>query len=554
MGVEVAFSRDSQRKSCMDEFNDIDSNDDKKIEDVKQTDEEDGTFLQKCHDLRNYLETYNEKYKHCFKGEAAAFFLFNRDLIYKALVKCTNYEKRLTELELLKEKQVATADELGEPNAEKEGSTKRTLLGEQTSEAVTDCKNTKCNSKEMEDQTQPEREGMHNGESESRKEQETSVSLQELATVTKSLSNDQELLGNKAHSSGSHSQEDPTLIESSNLDSPKSVEGVTQPDDYLQGPDKPSHSSSTTLIQHPVDQVDEANPNSKGSDADLLSSETSGKEITPGQSHHVAGLPSARSSLPDESVSSTGTPLTTSGVSSPGLSLPFGESSFFDETLSAVTPLPVKESPLDERISSSTHQLSDGVTLSASQHSLASQQLTTEGQSISEIQVSDQTESPVRILLLPHNCGPDKIPCDVHLKSSQQDLHNTNLTNHHSDKQSTFERRDTSEASIEPGENNLSKGGIKSSTSHAVSEGISIKTYIIIILVVLAIILLSILLLKYACLRGYFSKKRRKKRQRIQEELDRIMHSPSIFSENNMYLSYTCLENSYYNNANKNYT
>ncbi|SBT55372.1 hypothetical protein POVWA2_073750 [Plasmodium ovale wallikeri] len=358
MGVEVAFTGDSQRKSCMDEFDEIDPDDDKKIEDVNKTNEKDGTFLQKCHDLRIYLETYNAKYKHCFNGETASLFLSNRDLIYSALVRCTKYEERQAELKRGKEKQVATAGELGKHTAE-EDSAKLTLLGEQKSEAVAGCTNEKCKSKEMENQKQPEREGMHKGEPKSRKEQETSVSLQELATVTNSLSTDQELLGNKAHSSGSHSQEDPTLIRSSNLDSPKSVEGVTQPDDSLQGtpatnsylkvisdviglaseksllknfpydciitsgPDKPSRSSSTTLIQHPVDQVDKAKPVSKGSDTDLLSSETSGKEMTPGKSHHVAGLPSARSSLPDESVSSTGTPLTTSGVLSPGLSLPF---------------------------------------------------------------------------------------------------------------------------------------------------------------------------------------------------------------------------------------
>ncbi|SBT00254.1 PIR Superfamily Protein [Plasmodium ovale curtisi] len=39
-----------------------------------------------------------------------------------------------------------------------------------------------------------------------------------------------------------------------------------------------------------------------------------------------------------------------------------------------------------------------------------------------------------------------------------------------------------------------------------------------------------------------FSKKKKKKRQEIQEELERIMYSPSNFNENNMYLSYAHLE------------
>lgn len=47
-------------------------------------------------------------------------------------------------------------------------------------------------------------------------------------------------------------------------------------------------------------------------------------------------------------------------------------------------------------------------------------------------------------------------------------------------------------------------------------------------------------------MRGYFLKKKKKKRQRIQQELDRIMYSTSIFDEKNMYLSYSRLQNSYY--------
>ncbi|SBT51567.1 PIR Superfamily Protein [Plasmodium ovale wallikeri] len=41
---------------------------------------------------------------------------------------------------------------------------------------------------------------------------------------------------------------------------------------------------------------------------------------------------------------------------------------------------------------------------------------------------------------------------------------------------------------------------------------------------------------------NHFSKKKKKKRQKIQEELERIMYSPSNFNESNMYLSYAHLE------------
>ncbi|SBT02717.1 PIR Superfamily Protein [Plasmodium ovale curtisi] len=587
MVVEVSFRGDSQRKSCMDEFIDIDPNDDKKIEDVNKTNEEDGTFLQKCHDLRKYLETYNVKYKHCFNGETAALFLSNRDLIYAALVKCTKYEERQAELKRREEKQVATPDELGKHTAE-EGSAKLALLGEEKSEGIADCRNEKCKSKEMENQKQPVREGMHKGESKSRKEQATSVPLQELETETNSLSTDQELLGNKAHSSDSHTQEDPPLIGSANLGSPKSVEGVTQPDDSLQGnpvtnsdpnvisdvnglacnkflltnspddcvmasdPGKPSSSLNTTLMQHSVDQVDLAKLTSKVSVAGALSSENPGKELSPGKSPQVADLTPASSSL------------TAAGEYPSGFPSSSEMSSFINKSISSVTSSSVEESRSNERTSSS-HRLSDGVVLPASQHSSDSQKilpsqplpqsqhLTTEGQLLSEKHVSSQTEFPVRISHLSHNCIPDKMTCDSNHKTLQQDLNNMNLPNNLSGEQSTVGRIDTSKASTDSRENNINIEDIKSSL-HTESEKISIKTYIIIILVVLAIILLSLLLFKYACLRGYFSKKRKKKRQRIQDELDRIMYSPSIFDEHNMYLPYVRLENSYYYNTHENDT
>ncbi|SBT57380.1 PIR Superfamily Protein [Plasmodium ovale wallikeri] len=44
---------------------------------------------------------------------------------------------------------------------------------------------------------------------------------------------------------------------------------------------------------------------------------------------------------------------------------------------------------------------------------------------------------------------------------------------------------------------------------------------------------------------GIKIKKKKRKRQMIQEELDRLMNSPSIFDEKNMYLSYTYLEKPY---------
>ncbi|SBT55216.1 PIR Superfamily Protein [Plasmodium ovale wallikeri] len=84
------------------------------------------------------------------------------------------------------------------------------------------------------------------------------------------------------------------------------------------------------------------------------------------------------------------------------------------------------------------------------------------------------------------------------------------------------------------------------STPKDEQETISIKTYVIIIVASFAAVMLSAFLVKFTPVRKYFSKNRKTKRQTIQEELDRIMYSPSNFEEDRIYLSYSYPESSFY--------
>ncbi|SBS92840.1 PIR Superfamily Protein [Plasmodium ovale curtisi] len=74
----------------------------------------------------------------------------------------------------------------------------------------------------------------------------------------------------------------------------------------------------------------------------------------------------------------------------------------------------------------------------------------------------------------------------------------------------------------------------------------SIKTYLIIILASLGAMLLSILLIKFTSLGAYFRRKKNEKRQKMREELDRIMYTPSNFEKDNIYLSYSQPKYSFY--------
>ncbi|SBT01384.1 PIR Superfamily Protein [Plasmodium ovale curtisi] len=76
--------------------------------------------------------------------------------------------------------------------------------------------------------------------------------------------------------------------------------------------------------------------------------------------------------------------------------------------------------------------------------------------------------------------------------------------------------------------------------------GITIKTYITIGLSILGFILLLIFLIKFTAFGRIFSKKKKNNRQIIQEELHRIMYSPSSLEEQNIYMSYGNSEYSQY--------
>ncbi|SBT56598.1 PIR Superfamily Protein [Plasmodium ovale wallikeri] len=76
--------------------------------------------------------------------------------------------------------------------------------------------------------------------------------------------------------------------------------------------------------------------------------------------------------------------------------------------------------------------------------------------------------------------------------------------------------------------------------------GIPIKTYITIGISILGFILLLIFLIKFTVLGRFFRKKKKNNKENIQEELHRIMYSPSSLEEQNVYFSYDNSEYSQY--------
>ncbi|SBT47343.1 PIR Superfamily Protein [Plasmodium ovale wallikeri] len=100
--------------------------------------------------------------------------------------------------------------------------------------------------------------------------------------------------------------------------------------------------------------------------------------------------------------------------------------------------------------------------------------------------------------------------------------------------------------SLPTGDGNITPQDENSSILDHDLGGITIKIYIIIGLSILGSILLLILFMKFTTLGRIFSKKKKNNKQDIQEELNRIMYSPSSLEEQNIYLPYDNSEYSQY--------
>ncbi|SBT58484.1 hypothetical protein POVWA1_087990 [Plasmodium ovale wallikeri] len=206
MGVDVTFSSQSKGKTCTDEYYEIDSDDDKKLEVVNETDETDSTFLQKCSVLKQYLVSYNEKYNHCFNSEAAVYFLTNREMINTALMRCARYEELQATLERGKEKEVITEKELGEKHTQEEDLAVRTVSSGKEGESAPECKEEICKTSHSGEQIQKGTKEIDGEEPDSRDDKDIAGSPQEQVLVDNALPTNPDQSGHENHPSEADSE------------------------------------------------------------------------------------------------------------------------------------------------------------------------------------------------------------------------------------------------------------------------------------------------------------------------------------------------------------
>ncbi|SBT52317.1 PIR Superfamily Protein [Plasmodium ovale wallikeri] len=473
---------------CFEILSTIQSTAESKIAELDKTNESEGNFLEKCKDLDEYLKNYNKDNKDCYEGEFTFIYESVKYTINEEIGKSTNYSKCIEKLKPKKQDQVGPEDATKKSDKEKQDSEVSPPEGRSQSLLSSDKRS-----------EETERLGKHKLPDQEQTED------QELDAANQQITLEPSENGIPPHSSGVLNEE-----ESQNqVDAHGSSDAK---DTVASGKSTAANSASNELGDH----------QRTSQDGTLATADP--KEAPSAQGLDSGELSSAGLAKPDEPASKD------------VLTVPDGP------------PPDSQESPLLHRPSCLRASTGTGesppvcVELITNVQSHTDCPIQQKGQELE--QKAQQEQSSDHVLAL------------TELPSSTDHVHPHTGS-------SSFGTSTDSRGATPLVRNNLEGGtdsGLGSSqensfmqlpmlqTPEGESDRSSIKMYIIIGVIIFAVILLFILLFKYAWLRGYFSKKKKKKRQMIQEELDRLMYSPSIFDEKNMYLPYTQLDNLYCEN------
>ncbi|SBS89358.1 PIR protein [Plasmodium ovale] len=480
----------SRSDECFDILSTIQSTSQNKIAELNKTRESEGNFLEKCKDLDEYLKNYNKDNTDCYEGEFTYIYDSVKYTINEELSKSTNYSKCIEKLKPKKQGQVDPEDATSKSDKEKQDS--EVPLPEGRSQSI-------LSSDRASEET--ERSRKHElPDKEQTKDQELDAANQQI-TLEPSEN------GTSLHSSGV-----PNAEASQNQVDAHGNSGAK--DTVASGESTAVNSASNELGDH-----------QRTSSQDGALATANPKEAPGAQGLDNGELSSSGLAEPDEPASKD------------VLTVPDG-------------------SPPDSQGSSPLHRSCLRASTQTGESPPVSVELFTDVQSHTDHPIQQKGQELAQ--KPQQEQSSDHVPVLTEFPSSTAHAH----PEIGSFSFGTTESREvTPFIAINSLEGRTYSGpGPKNGFIHLPvpqtperePDRSRIKMYIIIGVIIFAVILLFILLFKYACLRGYFSKKKKKKRQMIQEELDRLMYSPSIFDEKNMYLPYTQLENSYYENEYEN--
>ncbi|SBT74199.1 PIR protein [Plasmodium ovale] len=481
--VSTSGPNTTRRDECIVKLADIQSNFYIRISELNGINEDDENFIQKCNELGNYIDYYDDELKDCYEDDFSYIYETIKQMLRNDLTKSTKYVKCIRNVTSQLKEQIETTKETRELRREKG-------LKDVIIEMETEVEHILESSKKTLDKEQLERQVLPNPDQKNPDERGT-TDKQDALDHPKSIASPPDIVDPspkspemKVPSVAAHKTEDTVAAGASTLGDSESVRTNSQESTPLQD------TASTVSEQKDKFSVDGLD-NGEGK---------------PGQSltHTIE-----RTIHEQDGSSEQGSRQKEQG--------PLAHGSHDERATSGLPEVPKANEQLGAKLSlvmQPSHQKSE---LSLQQH--RDQPLahhTTKGGVIYDSTNPDENAANSGILKSAET-------------PSEETTRNNGIT--------------TTKVTHSGGENS-NAGDINSSTPETEPGIISLKMYIIIGLSILGILLLLIFLCRFTSLGSHFSKKKKKKRQEIQEELERMMYSPSNFTDDNMYLSYAYLENS----------
>ncbi|SBT55431.1 PIR Superfamily Protein [Plasmodium ovale wallikeri] len=495
--VNVSFqitddSEHNRKEKCFDLLADIQEALDKKIAKLNQTKNGDDQFVQICRELGEYLDSHDEGIKDCYEGQFTYIYEYIKSFFQHELAKSINYINCIDKLTSEKKEEIKK-DLEEEEEARKTAEAGRQVLTDPVKESPTkpECDNSPCDTE-------------HSG--------------------NKAMDDgNQDNLGKDGEASAPHIQGSPELSES--LDNLVSL-NPKPPASEVDGVSDVSRQETTNNTVHAAGNHGVVETHSSSS-VPLHGKINDGSD-TIGDTH-VQGLAEG-SDLHGYSPESKPTVL----HAPPGGEVSSGPPSSHGAS------------------SDSGHSLSSGISAPVGKHPHGHLSLSEPSLTVGHLPYAEQQQSS----LLESRALEQK--SDQELKSSKEQYqeqinyhgnsaNNNSFNNNHSTlRETTLNGENYFNADTELAKMPLDVEDGDLSTSVQEQEITSFKTYLTIILASLGVMLLSVLLIKFTSVGGYFRRKKNEKRQKMREELDRIMYTPSNLEEDNIYLSYSQPEYSSY--------
>ncbi|SBT73114.1 hypothetical protein, conserved [Plasmodium ovale] len=511
VNVTFQITDDSEHKrneKCLELLSDIQSAIDAKIVEFNQTQHGDAKFFQICQELGKYLDRHDEEVKDCYKGKFTYIYDYIKSFFQQELAKSTNYMNCIDKLTSERKEKIRKDLEAKEAlrAAEDGGQELRDPIKEDP--AKSECDRNPC---------ETEHSGNQAGEG---KNQDNSGKDGEK---------------NAHHGPGSSElSEPPDKVVPLNSESSESeVDGVSD------NTDQEGTKSSLHVGGH--QEVDKTHP----STSVPLQGRTNEDSVLNGETH-------ARDLEKGSALS----------VDAPGITI------IAQQRLTSAIYLNVVVTKAHEpEIDQSNHTLCTNLsgiyfnfttepTLTVSQPSVG-EEASTDPSSSHEVSPYSQHSFPGGISSAFQKNSLDALPLSLYnfpvaQVSSAEQLHPPSRlpslearNDQEREPQSKPSQEQINSQGAQLNERNVDGMGEELSTLVQEEQTTSIKTYLIIILSSLGAMLLSVLLIKFTSVGAYFRRKKNEKRQKMREELDRIMYTSNL-EEDNIYLSYSQPEYSSY--------